>query len=229
MYNLYTALSSLSPNQGILDSRIFFDTLMLNLRYYDADASDYHGHVIFEKINYDYDTNTVSTGDSIILNLGELSLDPTSCSGCQLVDCVFDTQKKTVLIVTLSALSSSFIPNIFEYNINDHDIKKIFPSSVESINWGNSNLGQLSNIQPPLLSVTSDKIDLLVGTLGNTLNNYNLISFNRISNLSLTDINILTVPVSSTASLERIQRVGNDIHCYLYDNGDIIPFKMVDK
>jgi hypothetical protein len=229
MYNLFTSLSSISDDQGIIDTRVFFDTLLLNLRCYDEASNNYYGHVIFEKINYDYDTNTVSESKSLILNLGEMTSDQAACSGNQLIDCLFDTENKTVYIITLSALSASFIPNIFKYNINDHNIEKIFPDVTELTDWSNSTLGVLSNFQPPLLSVTPYKVDLLVGTLGTTLNNYNLISFNRATNLSLNDINILTVPVSATASIEKIQRVDSDIHCYLYDEGNIVPFKIVDK
>lgn len=137
IYNALTANGSLS-SCGIKNLKVFYDTILINIK---SDAQDL---AIIENINFDYDENIITALDnSIILNFGNTqnnSAEKTNGNGY--VDTIFLEKEKTLLICGLSSRltpttsqvinaqshsGSALSPVVYEYNLNTHKIKNIFP------------------------------------------------------------------------------------------------------
>jgi len=168
MYTIYNSLTGSNESYGINFLKVFCDSVMIGVRCFDPDHDTYHGHILFEKLNYNYTDGVMSESKAAMLNMGELAADPTSYASNGFVDVFFNTSKKEVMLFTLSSLENSFVPYIYNYNINEHILKKIYPILSEDVdNWQTSNFGALVTNQPPLLSITDNKADLVVATTKN--------------------------------------------------------------
>jgi len=226
MYTLYNAVSAIDGDSKILDLRIFYDTLQLNLRCKDA-TGIYHGHIILDKINYDYDAAEVTQSNkSIILNLGTLGVSTPSYSGNGYIGSIFDGAAKKVQLFTLSAISNSFIPIIHSYKINDHVLTKTYPIDTS---WDSEIMGSLDTNQPPLISYSTNTIDLLIMTNLASLKIINILTFDNVNNITLKDLQRFSIPLSTTDILCGFQRESDGWQVFSRNANKYIPLKIHSK
>jgi hypothetical protein len=150
IYNALTANGTLSAS-GIKNLKVFYDTLLINIK---ADNKDI---TLIENINFDYDTNLISALDnSTILNFGDtFNYSAEKTNGNGYIDTVFLEKEKVLLICGLSSCytpsttqfinsqahsGSALTPVVYEYNINTHKIKNIFPTSSA---WSTNVIGNI--------------------------------------------------------------------------------------
>jgi len=230
MYNLYSALSSTSLNYGITLLKVFYDTLMVGVKCKDSGINNsYYGHVLFDKINYDYSEYPLQSNKSIVLNLGLINSDIVQFTGNQIVDTYFDQNNKTVTLFTISSLETSFVPKIYKYNINNHDIAMQYPVENELPTWLDSSLGTLTTAHPPCLSITDDVADILITTITDEFKVLNLLTFNLVTTPKLINYSKYSVALDDSSVIKKIQRVDNEIQFYSSYDQNITPFKIVDK
>jgi len=230
MYNLYSALSSTSPDYGITNVKVFYDTLMTGLKCKDDDSDQsYYGHLLFDKINFSYTDGVLQSNKSIVINLGLESSNPFPYTGNGLIDVSFDQEDKEVLIFTLSASLNSFVPLIYSYNINEHSLKLTYPNTNDGTMWGQSTLGNPISAIGPLLSVSDNIADVLVETQVGGYPILNILTFDILNTPSLINYSKYSVPLNLNFNIKKIQRVNNELHFYADNNHNLIPFKIVDK
>jgi hypothetical protein len=231
MYSIYPALTGSSFDQGINYMKVCYDSLILGVECKDNGYSNrYFGHVLFDKINYNYIDSVSPSQASIILNLGLLHSDLVQYTGNQLVDISFDQAGKKVSVFTLSGLDNSFVPFVYSYDINDHSLKLVYPDNNELSQWQNVSLGSLTGCHPPVISVSDTTTDLVVNTVTQDERIINILTFDTVNNLCLTDYCKYTLPLDNDLTIVRVQRVGSELNFFGYTSTkDIIPFKITDK
>ena len=230
MYNLYSALSSISPDYGINYVKVFYDTLMTGLKCKDDDTDhSYYGHLLFDKINFSYTDGVLQSNKSIVINLGLEKSDVYPYTGNGLVDVSFNQENKEVLIFTLSASYNSFIPLIYSYNINEHSLVLKYPNSDDGTMWEQSTLGTPISAIGPLLSISDNVADILVETEIGGYPILNVLTFDIMNKPSLINYSKYSVPFNLNFDIKKIQRVNNELHFYADNNHNLIPFKITDK
>ena len=152
---LSSTIYSQLTGTGVKKIDVFFDTLYVETT----------GLILFEKINYDYDTDTIfSLADearylslplpvttSINRELSTISY--TALGYAKPGETWFFPKEKIVIISTCSLYNNILLPELYSLNTNNQNLIKIFPIKQEDITLINdlSSLN-LNNIQPPLLS-----------------------------------------------------------------------------
>jgi hypothetical protein len=230
MYNIYSALSSTSTDYGITRLKVFYDTLMIEVKCKDDGFNhSYYGHVLFDKINYNYTEFPLQSNKSIVLNLGLLNSDVVQPTGNGVVDAYFDQNEKSVTLFTVSALDNSFMPKIYKYDINNHNIAMQYPTDADKPTWTSSVLGSLTAYHPPLLSVSDTTADVLITTVTNEFRILNVLTFDITSKPELINYSKYSVDLGVTNVIKKIQRVDNELQFYSSNQQNITPFKIVDK
>jgi hypothetical protein len=114
--------------QGIQDLKVFYDSLVFNLKI--EKDSKYYNLVLLEKTSFDYNTETISkVKNGLTVNFGDTeSPNSYTTSGNYFIDSFLDNRYKNVLLVgTRKMTNGNTIPVIFYYNINSHSTKTVFP------------------------------------------------------------------------------------------------------
>jgi hypothetical protein len=219
MYSIGDFLTTTNNDTGIKSLDVHYDSIFLNVVAFDDPPPSYYSHIIIDKLIWDYDLGSyISSKAGLIIDLGETSISDAACS--QLIRTVLIAKIKKVLIFNLHKTDTSFIVNVFEYDINAHTVKKIYPLGDELTNWENGDLGELSPAQPPRIYVKDTDIDVLVGTT-NTLK---LFSFKYDQSINLSNTQSLSLDLPETIIIKTISRnSSNDLTMFYEKDGAIIP------
>lgn len=189
---------------GVYKIDLFFDTLLVETS----------GAVIFEKINYDYDTDNIF---SVIDETRYLSLampvstnfdkefanqDLSNFTFAKAGETWFLPERKEVIQSVCGILSGVLYPELYLLNINNLNFKKVFPVQSEDILSINS-LSSLNlvSIEPPILSHNTLKKEFLLSILAKNNDNDNIIIELKISDLpvrTLSDITVYTPTPNTT-------------------------------
>lgn len=117
-------------NQGIQNFSVYYDSLFFNLKV--KDNSDYYNIVLIEKISFDYDQNVIKkTDNGIYINFGNTSNSQAfKTNGNCFVQSFYEPKEKKVFLVGVKqTTSSSTVPVLYCYDINQHSVEQIFPDS----------------------------------------------------------------------------------------------------
>jgi len=166
---------------GIRKIDLFFDTLLIETS----------GTIIFEKINYDYNTDEIfsltdearyiSLAIPVETNLNKefTNIDLTNNNFAIAGETWFFPEEKLVTQTVCGLQDHILTPELYRFNINNQNLKKIFPLSNEDV----ATINQLSSleinfIEPPVLSYNSLRKEYLFTLLcKNKINKTILIEF----------------------------------------------------
>jgi len=188
--NLYHELTGF----GINKIDVFNDTLFIETS----------SALVFEKINYDYNTGDLSSivdlARSISLavpiqnNLNREFTKSLSDNPNYAVpgDTWFFAKEKTIIISVTELSGGNVVPNLFSYDLNKNDLKKVFtiPSSEQTFNHLN-----IIEVSRPVISYCTTKKEFLYTFTAKTQENKNIvitIHINKNTELQLTDIKVYT-------------------------------------
>jgi hypothetical protein len=154
MNNIFEALTSNGTlsSCGIKNINVFYDTLVTNIK-----TTDRNEYVLLDKIDFNYTANIVeSEKNSIILNFGNTESNiPNNTNGNCYVDSVLHEKEKILFICGLSSLNTisqnrngvihtakAMTPVIYMYDVNEHSVKKLFPTDNA---WTTQVFGNITN------------------------------------------------------------------------------------
>lgn len=142
MFTKYLALSSSVHSQltgnGIVDMQMFNNTMMIVLS----------GHVLFEKIDYDFDSNQIVTSDdaTVIYNfapnkgVSDISMFGTIATNIKMYNHLYaghwyDPQHNKLLIVTSAQVSTTNLPYIIIHSLDlaTHRFTQIYPKTQSDV------------------------------------------------------------------------------------------------
>lgn len=212
--SLYNALLSASINQGIKDMNVFYDTLFLNLKTYDSMSFTSVEYILIDKLLFNYDTNTIDSDKSNIISFGNTAnISPDSSNGNCFIDNILLPDKKIVLICGLSSFATpsltaningtiiqgnSYIPVVYEYNLNSSNLNKLYPDT-SSGQWNALVLGNFVTKQNPIVTFNKNTNNLnfifktTLSAFGSSpINSINDITFEYSNGLTLTNVRQLT-------------------------------------
>ena len=192
---------------GVHKIDLFFDTLLIETS----------GSIIFEKINYDYNTDNIfSVADEAryislampVLANFDKEFSNTSLSSYNFAkagETWFFPEKKEVTQSICGLINNIITPELYRLDINTQILKKIFPTTADDIITINSlsSLG-LTSIETPILSHNNLKKEYLLTLLGkNSVNSTVIIEFkiSDLTNNKLVSVNVYT-PVLTEALKE---------------------------
>jgi hypothetical protein len=205
IFDTYTGTNLINEltGTGIRKTDVFFDTLLVETS----------GTVIFERINYDYNTDNIfSVADEarylslampVSTNLDKefANQNLSQFTFAKAGDTWFFPEEKLVAQSVCGLQNSILTPEIYQLDINNQNLKKIFPVIADDILsiTSLSSLG-LIYIDPPTLSHNSLKREYLLTIFGKNSSNRNIIIEISISDLTTKTIKNITVynPVENT-------------------------------
>ena len=190
---------------GVRKIDLFFDTLLIETS----------GSIIFEKINYDYNTDNIfSVADEaryislaipIATNFNKefSNISLSSYSFAKAGETWFFPERKEVVQTICGLVNGIVTPELYQIDLNTQILKKIFPISIEDITTINSlsSLG-LKSIEPPILSHNNLKKEFLLTILGKSD-----ISTTIIIELKITDLtvkNLASVTIYTPTSINTL-------------------------
>jgi len=190
---------------GVRKIDLFFDTLLIETS----------GSIIFEKINYDYNTDNIfSVADEaryislaipIATNFDKefSNISLSSYSFAKAGETWFFPERKEVVQSICGLVNGIMTPELYQIDLNTQILKKIFPISIEDITTINSlsSLG-LNSIEPPILSHNNLKKEFLLTILGKSD-----ISTTVIIELKITDLtvkNLVSVTIYTPTSINTL-------------------------
>jgi len=200
-YQNISLINELTGN-GINKIDMFFDTLMIQTS----------GVVLFEKINYDYITNTIFslTDEARYLSLAipvTASLDREFSNQINLADYAkcgetwFLPNEKIVYLSICSLQNSKIIPEIYSYNINSLKLTKIFPlDNNDIITLNELSSLNINSFNLPVLSYNTNSKEFLYAITVNSANKDTHVIELKINNFSQVTLKDITVysPQSTT-------------------------------
>ena len=202
---------------------------MTGLRAKDDDVNNsYYGHILIDKINFSYTDGVLQSNKSIIINLGLEQSDIIPYTGNGLIDVSFNQEAKEVYIFTLSASPNSFVPVVYLYNINEHNLSLKYPSAADKDSWGDAILGNPVSSNS-LLSISNNVADIMIQSSlsGHTV--MNVLTFDIMNSPTLTNYSKYSVPDNLNFDIVQMQRVNNELQFFAEKNQSLIPFKITDK
>jgi hypothetical protein len=138
MNTLAEILTNSYTNQGVQDLKVFFDSFFFNLKV--KDNSKNYNLILIEKTSFDYNTESIEKiKNGLTVNFGDTGSDnPYETNGNFYIDSFLDSRYKNVLLVgTRKMNNGNTIPLIYNYNINSHSVKPVYPK-LEDITEFNS-------------------------------------------------------------------------------------------
>lgn len=188
---------------GVRKIDMFFDTLLVETS----------GAVIFEKIIYDYDTDNIfSLADEsrylslaipvTISNSRELTDNMSSYTFAKAGETWFFPEQKLVTASVCGLKNSALTPELYQLDLNNQKIKKIFPVISDDITTISELTGlNLTYIDTPVLSHNSLKREYLLVILGKDNSNKDTIIEFKIKDLPVVALDNITVYKPSTTTL----------------------------
>lgn len=237
MFNIITSLTGNNLNQGIQDFQIFYDTLFLNFKVKDNNFSNYYDFILIEKLTFDYNNISFSSDNkNYLIDFGDTSssLPKVSINGNIFIDNILLEKEKIIFICGLSSSGLLFCPVVFEYNINQNNLLKIYPN-IDDLNiWNNYSFGRYLSSQHPLVSYNNDTkiLNFIFKTTNNIIENINDIELKFTNNsLQLNSINILSgsgVSNYNSFNFVKFKNYDDNIKLVLAktDTNTIVPFSI---
>lgn len=188
---------------GVRKIDMFFDTLFVETS----------GAVIFEKIIYDYDTDNIfSLADEsrylslaipvTISNSRERVSNMSGYTYAKAGETWFFPEQKQVTVSTCGLANGVITPELYQLNLNNQKIKKIFPVIDDDITAIASLSGlNLSSINSPVLSHNDLKREYLFAILGKDNGNKDVIVEITVKDLPVAVIDTVTVYAPSKTTI----------------------------
>lgn len=206
MNSLSEILTQNYNHQGIQDLKVFFDSLVFNLKI--EKDSKFYNLVLLEKTGFDYNIETISKiKNGLTVNFGDTeSPNPFTTSGNYFIDSFLDSRYKNVLLVgTRKMANNNIIPIIFFYNINSHSVKPIFPKTEDITEFNSFSNYTFHQNSRPICKFSKNKLYIVFETTQDennyinkfvftvykdkvTLYSYDVYKYDSTRQISLTDI-----------------------------------------
>lgn len=203
--NIYTGTNIVNDltSGNIFKIDTFFDILYVETS----------GCTIFNKLNYDYNTGTISstpdfaTGLSLAIPVtGSLvrefnKVNLTNYTYAIMGDTWFFPNKNLVTLSVCGLSGNVLTPELYQYNIKTYNISKIFPLTQTDINTINSLSSlNLSSINAPTLSYNDLTSQYLLTVFGKDINNNDNLIETTIDDLNIPVIDVITVYTADDVS-----------------------------
>lgn len=146
-------------DQGIQDLKIYYDSLFFNVKV--KNGLEYYNILLIEKYQYDYDSNTISkTDNGLVLNFGDTENSQAfKTNGNCFISSFLDKKRKKVLLVGLKqTISANTVPVIYEYDINSHSFKFLFPNTNDLENFESFDNFNFNGDYFPIANYIDDEI-----------------------------------------------------------------------
>ena len=205
-YTNTNLINELTGTNGIKKIDVFFDTLFIQTT----------GSVIFEKLNYDYDTDNIF---SISDNARYISLampvstsfirefantNFTNYTFAKAGETWFFPQEKIAIISVCGFKNNILTPELYSYDFNSLVLQKVFPIISRDLNTlQNLSSINLASINEPLLSHNTFKKEYLLVVSGKDNNSEDIlieINIKDLPQLEISTISVYTTLSSSTIS-----------------------------
>lgn len=208
VFDSYTGLNLLNDltGSGITKVDVFFDTLYIETT----------GVVLLEDLDYDYDTDTISSfiDNTRTLSLAvpiiptlsrELTAGTAPLTGYnygKVGDTWFFPQEKSVVISTCYISNSAIYPELYKLDINTKQFSKIFPVKNEDIISTTSLFANALSIERPVLTYSNTTNEFLYSVVVNNDHLVELVIKNLPqSNLITATTYIPTTQLNTTPSI----------------------------
>lgn len=220
MFNISDALSS---NTGLQNIEVFYDSLFFNLKVFDPDVVEDKNLLLIQKVNFDFDQNTfLPIGKYHLIDFGDtFSESPqVTKTGNILLKNIFLEKEKEVLICGLS----STCPLIYNYNLNDNSIKKIFP--VDDLDWSNLELGTIDQNSRVSYNKETKKIHYVISTTKDNNHILNFVEIKKGTELELISVNSLSSSNVFPSIVDFNVYNQDEKLLICEDNGTLVSFKI---
>lgn len=187
---------------GIRKVEIFYDTLYIETT----------GAIIFEKLNYNFDNDTIfstiddarfiSLAQPVSLNFDKefANINLTNFKFAKVGDTWFFPELKKVL-VNVNSISATLTPQIstletslYELDLNTQNLKKVYPTTLDHFNTLNQLTGlKITQIKTGSISYNSLKNELLLSIFAKNYNNEDVILETELLYNTNLDVKTLTV------------------------------------
>jgi len=178
MNTLYELLTTQYSDQGLKNIKVYYDSLFLILKY--KSGSSYYDVVVVEKIDFDYSKGTINKHKNLLsINFGDTeNSSPFSCNGTCFIDSFLNRKKKTVILTGLKkTCNERFIPVIYEYDINHHETKLLYPSLDDEENFDTLSLEDFKTTEFPICRYIDDKLFYVFQTKDSDFNYVHKITY----------------------------------------------------
>ena len=130
--NAQTMLSRVIDNYRALDITIYNQIISNEIRsvdvFYDTLFIELSSHLIFEKIEQEYDTGEIySIADFAVF----FDLSASEHLNNKLAGTWFDEIGKRVVFATISGNDDGFVPSIWEFSLDNSKMTKLFPTTTQ--------------------------------------------------------------------------------------------------
>lgn len=212
---------------------VFYDTIF--------HVQKLNGHDILSiyKLDFDFDTEELNTKNiPYIIDFGDsgTSLPFTAISSCFIDNILIDSEK-AVFVCSLSAVQTNiqqtingqihtgnaYCPVIYRYDINAHDLQKIYPMNTDIAQWNTMLQGNLITTQQPLVSfdIDNSSLGIIFKTIRDVASQYSLrcyvdLEFKYLSSsLSLDNVRLLSASATdgsytTSPTFQRYVKNGDD-------------------
>lgn len=205
VFDTYTNTSIINEltGTGVRKIDMFFDTLLVETS----------GAVIFEKIIYDYDTDNIfSLADEsrylslaipvTISNSRELTGNMSGYTFAKAGETWFFPEQKLVTASVCGLKNSALTPELYQLDLNNQKIRKIFPITNDDITTISSLTSlSLTYIDSPVLSHNALKREYLLVILGKDNSNKDTIIELKIKDLPVVTLDGITVYTPNLTNL----------------------------
>jgi len=165
-------------NQGIQDLNIFYDSFIFNLKI--KDSSNNYNILLIEKVQFDYENENIQRIKSpLTLNFGDTGTEtPYYSNGNSFIKAILNKQKKNVyLIGTRIMQNGNTIPVVYLYDINNHELKNIFPKQKDINNFNSFTNYNFKTNNLAICNIKNNKLYMVFQTNDGTYNYINSLSF----------------------------------------------------
>lgn len=229
-----TSIINELTGSGIRKIDMFFDTLLVETS----------GAVILEKIIYDYDTDNIfSLADEsrylslaipvTISNSRELTDNMNAYTYAKAGETWFFPEQKIVTISTCGLKDSVLTPELYQLDLNNQKIRKIFPVTNDDLVTVSKLSGlNLTYIDAPVLSHNTLKREYLLAILGKDNQNRDTIVELKIKDLPVVILDSITVYSPNNAALDAYppviyQKLTHDLAIDAFNYQDSLSFQVV--
>jgi hypothetical protein len=208
IFNTYSNISSSNLYKDLTGGNVYKIDTFFDILYVETSSC-----VILDKVNYDFTSGTIYSTPDISRGLS-LAIPVTSSlvrefNNYDFSNSVYATMGDTWffpdnnrVILSVCGLSGfNLTPELYQYDITNYTIKKIFPNDVSDVSTINelSSLS-LSSIQAPILSYNNLTSQYLLAILSKDINNNDNLIEIVIENVFVPTINTITVYVPNSAT-----------------------------
>lgn len=183
MNTISEILKNQYSNQGIQDLSVFYDSYVFNLKI--KNASQNYNFILIEKFSFDYISETIEREkNGILVNFGNTSSDIAfkSTGNCYL-NSFLNSKNKTIFLVGLRTMTNgNSIPIIYNYDINQHVIKPVFPKTSDVDQFKSFDNHTFKTNSVPFVKYENSKIYVLFQTSNSSYNYINKLIFDASDN-----------------------------------------------